>query len=102
MGAVAVPGRPTAQVVATQAQAERAEAAARLVTVATPLPAPLGQRAIVGYRVLRNFSDLRRNPRLSHHIIAAGTVLTDKREVERLARAGAQLEAVFPEDAKPG
>lgn len=71
-----------------------AEAAARRVTVATAVPAaslPPGQRELRGYRLVKKFSDARLG---RHRIIEAGTIVTEKAEVERLARAGALLDPV--------
>jgi hypothetical protein len=71
------------------------EALANRVTVAEPAPAgasaPIGQRLLAGYRIVRTFSDVSVRP---HQIRRKGELVTEKREVERLARLGAQLEAV--------
>ena len=82
------------------------EALANRVTVAEPCPppppeppAPIGQRLLAGYRLKRTFSDVSVRP---HQIRRQGELVTDKREVERLARLGAQLEPVEKgEEAAP-
>lgn len=93
-------GRPSAAQIAAEDERKRKEAlAARVTAAAPPNTAPLGQRVLAGYRVARTFSDVSRRP---HRIFRAGDMLTEKKEVERLAKLGAMLEPVeAAEDAKP-
>lgn len=91
-------GRPSAAQIAAEAERKRKEAEEAKVTAANPpASAPIGQRALAGYRLARTFSDVSRRP---HRIFRAGDMLTDKREVERLARLGAELVPVEAEEAK--
>jgi len=101
---------PTARAAAAAEEAAKKRAAdealANRVTVAEPAPtpppeppAPIGQRLLAGYRLKATFSDVSVRP---HQIRRKGELVTDKREVERLARLGAQLEPVEKgEEEKP-
>ena len=60
----------------------------------TPTPSKfMGQEILAGYRVMKNFSDVQVAKRIQR-IIPAGTLITDRKEVERLVRAGCMMEPV--------
>ena len=92
-------GRPSAAQIAAEAERKQREAEAAQVTAAdSPLAVPIGQRALAGYRLVRTFSDVSQRP---HRIFRAGLLVTDSREVARLAKIGAELAPVEIDDASP-
>jgi len=85
-------GRPSAAQIAKEAERKQKEAEAALITAsAPPEAAPIGQRKLAGYKLARTFSDTSRRP---HVIYRKDEILTDRREVERLAKLGAELDPV--------
>ncbi len=90
-------GRQSAAQIAAEKERKAREAAEMQINASEP-PAvtPVGQRKLLGYKLIRTFSDTSRRP---HTIFRKGEVITDGREVARLARIGAELEPV--EEAAP-
>ncbi len=80
-------------------RAREAELRERSVMISTGrVPEIVDQVKVAGYRLMRTFSDVLSRP---HRIYRAGEMLTDPREIERLARHGAQLEVIFEKPEAP-